>query len=80
MDPLGVFEETNRFRRYGMKEKTSRFWFIATVMLAAMYLTSNPTLTSEVGSQLSELWRGVISRVKVLQPPASTESPEDKLL
>ena len=63
-----------------MKEKTSRFWFIATVVLAAMYLTSNPTLTSKVGSQLSELWQGVISRVRVPQPLANTESTEQQQL
>jgi len=63
-----------------MKEKTSRFWFIATVVLAAMYLTSNPTLTSKVGSQISELWQGVISRVKAPQPLANTESTEQQQL
>ena len=58
-----------------MKAKTSRFWFIATVVLATMYLTSNPTLTSKVGLQLAKLWQVVISRVKVPQPPAGTISP-----
>jgi hypothetical protein len=63
-----------------MKEKTSSFWFIATVVLAAMYLTSNPTLTRKVGSQLSEIWQGVISRVKAPQPLATTENTEQKQL
>jgi len=63
-----------------MKEKTSRFWFIATVVLAAMYLTSNPTLTRKVGSQLSEVWQGVISRVRAPQPVANTESAEQQHL
>jgi len=63
-----------------MKEKTSRFWFIATVVLAAMYLTSNPTLTRRVGSQLSELWQGIISRVRVTKPPTGTISPEQQQL
>ena len=63
-----------------MKEKTSRFWFIATVVLAAMYLTSNPTLTRKVGSQLSEVWQGVISRVRAPQPVANTEITEQQHL
>ena len=63
-----------------MKEKTSSIWFIATVVLAAMYLTSNPTLTSKVGSQLSEVWQGVISRVRAPQPPANTRSTEQQQL
>ena len=63
-----------------MKEKTSSIWFIATVVLAAMYLTSNPTLTSKVGSQLSEAWQGVISRVRAPQPLANTESMEQQQL
>ena len=56
-----------------MKEKTSQFWFMATVVLAAMYVISNPAITSEVGSQLSELWQAVISRVKAPEPLANTE-------
>jgi hypothetical protein len=56
-----------------MKEKTSQFWFMATVVLAAMYLISNPAMTSKAGSQLSEFWQAVISRVKAPEPLANTE-------
>jgi hypothetical protein len=56
-----------------MKDKTSQFWFMATVVLAAMYLISNPAMTSKVGSQLSEFWQAVISRVKAPEPLANTE-------
>ena len=61
-----------------MKEKKSRFWFIATVVLATMYLTSNPTLTGKVSSQLTKLWQGVITRVKVPQTPSSTVSSKQQ--
>lgn len=56
-----------------MKDKTSQFWFMATVVLAAMYLISNPAMTSKVGSQLSEFWQAVISWVKAPEPLANTE-------
>jgi hypothetical protein len=56
-----------------MKDKTSQFWFMATVVLAAMYLISNPAMTGEVGSQLSAFWQAVISRVKAPEPLANTE-------
>ena len=56
-----------------MKDKTSQFWFMATVVLAAMYLISNPAMTSKAGSQLSEFWQAVISRVKAPEPLANTE-------
>ena len=59
-----------------MKEKTSQFWFVATVVLAAMYLISNPAMTSKVGSQLSEFWQAVISRVKAPELLANTEQTE----
>ena len=61
-----------------MKAKTSRFWFIATVVLATMYLTSNPTLTGKVGSQLAKLWQEVITKVKVPQTPSGTVSPKQQ--
>lgn len=56
-----------------MKDKTSQFWFMATVVLAAMYLISNPAMTSKAGSQLSEFWQAVISWVKAPEPLANTE-------
>jgi hypothetical protein len=56
-----------------MKDKTSQFWFVATVVLAAMYVISNPAITSKVGTQLSEFWQAVITRVQAPQPSASTE-------
>jgi hypothetical protein len=56
-----------------MKENTSRFWFVATVVLAAMYLMSNPTLTSKLVNGLSELWQGVISRVKAPEITAKVD-------
>ena len=55
-----------------MRDKTSQFWFMATIVLAAMYLISNPAMTSKVGSQLSEFWQAVISRVKAPEPLANT--------
>jgi hypothetical protein len=38
-----------------MIKNTFRFWLMATVVLATVYLISNPTMASKVGSQASRI-------------------------
>ena len=63
-----------------MIKNTFRFWLAATLVLAVVYLVSNPSMASRVGSRVSGLWHEVISRVvkapKLLATLEATDQEE----
>ena len=63
-----------------MKENTSRFWLVVTVVLATLYLISNPAVISKVGSGLSGLWQAITQRVKTPVLSANLEQTEQPSL
>jgi hypothetical protein len=50
---------------------------MATVVLATVYLISNPTMASKVGSQASRIWQVVISKVVKIPELLATITPEE---
>jgi len=61
-----------------MLKNTFRFWLIATLVLATVYLISNPTMASKVGSQASEIWQVVISKVVKIPELLATITPAEQ--
>jgi hypothetical protein len=51
---------------------------MATLVLATVYLISNPTMASKVGSQACEIWQVVISKVVKIPELVATISPEEQ--
>ena len=44
-----------------MRRNTSWFWFMVTVVLATVYLVSNPTMARKLGARATALYQKVIS-------------------
>jgi len=61
-----------------MIKNTFRFWLMATLVLATVYLISNPTMASKVGSQASEIWQVVISKVVKIPELLATITPAEQ--
>jgi len=61
-----------------MIKNTFRFWLMATLVLATVYLISNPTMAGKVGSQASKLWQNVISKVVRIPELLATIMPAEK--
>jgi len=61
-----------------MIKNTFRFWLMATLVLATVYLVSNPTMASKVGSQASRIWQNVISKVVKIPELLATIMPAEK--
>ena len=61
-----------------MIKNTFRFWLMATVVLATVYLISNPTMASKVGSQASQIWQVVISKVVKIPELLATKAPVEQ--
>jgi hypothetical protein len=51
---------------------------MATVVLATVYLISNPTMASKMGSQASQIWQVVISKVVKIPELLATITPEEQ--
>jgi hypothetical protein len=51
---------------------------MATLVLATVYLISNPTMASKVGSQASRIWQNVISKVLKIPELLATIIPAEK--
>jgi hypothetical protein len=61
-----------------MIKNTFRFWLMATLVLATVYLISNPTMASKVGSQASKIWQVVISKVVKIPELLATKAPAEQ--
>ena len=61
-----------------MIKNTFRFWLMATLVLATVYLISNPTMASKLGTGVYELWRGVISKVVKVPELVATIMPAEQ--
>ncbi len=61
-----------------MIKNTFRFWLMATLVLATVYLISNPTMASKMGSQASRIWQNVISKVVKIPALLATITPAEK--
>ena len=61
-----------------MIKNTFRFWLMATLVLATVYLVSNPTMASKLGTGVYELWRGVISKVVKVPELVATIMPAEQ--
>jgi len=61
-----------------MIKNTFRFWLMATLVLATVYLISNPTMASKMGSQASRIWQNVISQVVKIPELLATIMPAEK--
>lgn len=61
-----------------MIKNTFRFWLMATLVLATVYLVSNPTMANKVGSQASRIWQNVISKVVKIPELLATIMPAEK--
>ena len=61
-----------------MIKNTFRFWLMATVVLATVYLISNPTMASKMGSQASQIWQVVISKVVKIPELLATITPAEQ--
>ena len=61
-----------------MIKNTFRFWLMATLVLATVYLISNPTMASKVGTGVYELWRGVVTTVVKAPELLATIIPAEK--
>ena len=61
-----------------MIKNTFRFWLMATLVLATVYLVSNPTMASKMGSQASRIWQNVISKVVKIPELLATIMPAEK--
>ena len=61
-----------------MIKNTFRFWLMATLVLATVYLISNPTMASKVGSQASKIWQVVISKVVKIPELLATIMPAEQ--
>jgi hypothetical protein len=51
---------------------------MATLVLATVYLVSNPTMASKLGSQASEIWQVVISKVVKVPELVATITPAEQ--
>jgi hypothetical protein len=51
---------------------------MATLVLATVYLVSNPTMASKLGTGVYELWRGVISKVVKVPELVATMMPAEQ--
>jgi hypothetical protein len=51
---------------------------MATVVLATVYLISNPTMASKVGSQASRIWQKVIAKVVKIPELLATITPAEQ--
>jgi hypothetical protein len=61
-----------------MIKNTFRFWLMATLVLATVYLISNPTMASKLGSQTSRIWQLVISKVVKVPELVATITPAEQ--
>ena len=61
-----------------MIKNTFRFWLMATLVLATVYLISNPTMASKLGSQATKVWQKIISRVVKVPELVATITPTDQ--
>ena len=61
-----------------MIKNTFRFWLMATLVLATVYLVSNPTMASKMGSQASKIWQNVVSKVVKIPELLATITPEEQ--
>ena len=61
-----------------MIKNTFRFWLMATLVLATVYLISNPTMASKMGSQASRIWQKVIAKVVKVPELLATITPEEQ--
>ena len=61
-----------------MIKNTFRFWLMATLVLATVYLISNPTMASKMGSQASRIWQVVISKVAKVPELVATIMPAEQ--
>jgi len=61
-----------------MIKNTFRFWLMATLVLATVYLISNPTMASKVGTGVYELWQGVVTTVVKAPKLLATIMPAEK--
>ena len=61
-----------------MIKNTFRFWLMATLVLATVYLISNPTMASKLGSQASRIWQLVISKVVKIPELVATLTPAEQ--
>ena len=61
-----------------MIKNTFRFWLMATLVLATVYLISNPTMASKMGSQASRILQSVISKVVKIPELLATIMPAEK--
>ena len=61
-----------------MIKNTFRFWLMATLVLATVYLISNPTMASKMGSQASRIWQKVIAQVVKVPELVATITPAEQ--
>ena len=61
-----------------MIKNTFRFWLMATLVLATVYLISNPTMASKMGSQTTKIWQKVISKVVKVPELVATMMPAEQ--
>ena len=61
-----------------MIKNTFRFWLMATLVLATVYLISNPTMASKMGSQASRIWQKIISKVVKVPELVATIMPAEQ--
>jgi hypothetical protein len=61
-----------------MIKNTFRFWLMATLVLATVYLVSNPTMASKLGSQASRIWQVVISKAVKVPELVATITPAEQ--
>jgi hypothetical protein len=61
-----------------MIKNTFRFWLMATLVLATVYLISNPTMASKLGSQASRIWQVVISKAVKVPELVATITPAEQ--
>jgi hypothetical protein len=61
-----------------MIKNTFRFWLMATLVLATVYLISNPTMASKMGSQATQIWQKVISKVVKVPELVATIMPAEQ--
>ena len=61
-----------------MIKNTFRFWLMATLVLATVYLISNPTMANKMGSQASRIWQVVISKVVKVPELVATIMPAEQ--
>ncbi|MBW1982226.1 MAG: hypothetical protein JRJ12_13495 [Deltaproteobacteria bacterium] len=47
-----------------MIKKTLRFWLMVILVLAGVYLVTNPTMASKVSTQASRVWQNVVCKLE----------------